>query len=84
LLEDVFDLFEYLDDNELPTDLKADTVSKMINHLNVFNGYPMSSLLDYLMSGRDCEMLQMNLENYPFERDSTFNVMSEDLTIKCW
>jgi len=56
-------------------------VNRTLTHLRIWNGAPIYGMLEFLMSGRDCEILQMNLENYPHARESTFNYISDDMIL---
>lgn len=61
-----------------------ESVKKLLEHINIWNGSPVNGMIEYLLSGRDCESMEQNLENYPYLRDDTFAYMSDDLMIKCW
>jgi len=42
---------------EVPIGLSAEHISKILVHLNTWNGAPIDGMMEFLMSGRDCDIL---------------------------
>jgi hypothetical protein len=84
LMKQVIKIYQDLASLEMADQVDKNTVKKILDHIKIWNGAPIDGMIEFIMSGRDCDSLQMNLENYPYNRDDTFAYISEDLIIQCW
>lgn len=76
LMDSIIDLYQEWAASEVSDQMDVNTVNRILHHIKIWNGAPMEGMLEFIMSGRNCESLQQNLENYPFARDETFYYLS--------
>jgi len=84
LMKQVVKIYQDLAAMEMSDDVSEEHVNQILTHLRIWNGAPIDGMIEFLMSGRDCDTLQLNLENYPHRRESTFDYISEDMMLQCW
>jgi len=50
-------IYQDLASMEMDNRVDKNTINKMLDHIKIWNGAPIDGMLEFLMSGRDCDSL---------------------------